>query len=88
MRGADSLELKNGSLIKGKLMGATESEINFQVGSSVQKYQLADVASLKFDSESAASDLPKASTSSLPNEPQPAEHAGIKTPTYVTIPVM
>jgi len=48
------LELKNGSLIKGKLMGATESEINFQVGSSVQKYKLADVASLKFDSESAS----------------------------------
>ena len=35
---ADSLELKNGSLIKGKFMGGTESEISFQVGSSVQKY--------------------------------------------------
>jgi hypothetical protein len=36
---ADSLELKNGSLI------------SFQVGSSVQKYNLADIVSLKFDSE-------------------------------------
>ena len=26
---ADSLELKNGSLIKGKFMGGTESEISF-----------------------------------------------------------
>ena len=36
---ADSLELKNGSLIKGKFMGGTESEISFQVGSTVQKYK-------------------------------------------------
>jgi hypothetical protein len=55
---ADSLELKNGSLIKGKFIGGTESEISFQVGSSVQKYNLADIASLKFDSERPASDLP------------------------------
>jgi hypothetical protein len=83
---ADSLELKNGSLIKGRFMGGTESEISFQVGSSVQKYNLADIVSLKFDSELVASDQPKPSTSSLPTEPQPAEHAGIKTPAYFTIP--
>ena len=83
---ADSLELVNGSLIKGKFMGGTESEISFQVGSSVQKSNLADIVSLKFDSERAASDQPKPSTSSLPSEPQPAEHAGMKTPAYVTIP--
>ena len=83
---ADSLELKNGSLIKGKFIGGTESEISFQVGSSVQKYNLADIVSLKFDSERSASDEPKPSTSSLPSEPQPAEHAGMKTPAYVTIP--
>ena len=83
---ADSLELKNGSLIKGKFLGGTESEISFQVGSSVQKYNLADIVSLKFDSERTASDQPKPSTSSLPSEPQPAEHAGMKTPAYVTIP--
>src|SRR6201997_3619254 len=82
---ADSLELKNGSLIKGKFMGGTESEISFQVGSSVQKYNVADVVSLKFDSEGAASDQPNLSPSSLPNEPQPTEHVA-KTPAYVTIP--
>src|SRR5262249_51289322 len=46
---ADSLELKNGSLINGKFIGGTESEISFRAGSSVQKYDLADIASLKFD---------------------------------------
>ena len=45
---ADFLELKNGSLIKGKSMGGTESEIIFQVGSSAQKYNLADIVSLRF----------------------------------------
>ena len=83
---ADSLELKNGSLIKGKYMGGTESEISFQVGSSVQKYNLADIVSLKFDSERAASDEPMPSTRALPSDPQQAEHAGMKTPAYVTIP--
>ena len=51
---ADSLELKNGSLIKGKFLGGTETEISFQVGSTVQKYNVADIVSLKFDSEGAA----------------------------------
>jgi hypothetical protein len=83
---ADSLELKNGSLIKGRFMGGTESEISFQVGSSVQKYNLADIVSLKFDSERAAGDQPKPSTSSLPSAPQPTEQAGMKTPAYVNIP--
>jgi len=48
---ADSLELKNGSLIKGKFMGGTQASISFQVGSSAQSYDIADVRSLRFDSE-------------------------------------
>jgi hypothetical protein len=83
---ADSLELKNGSLIKGKFIGGTEFEISFQVGSSVQKYNLADIVSLKFDSERTAVDQPKPSTGSLLKERQPVEHAGLETPVYVKIP--
>jgi hypothetical protein len=55
MAWADTLELKNGSLIKGKFLGGTETEISFQVGSTVQKYSVADIVSLKFDSEGGAS---------------------------------
>jgi hypothetical protein len=83
---ADSLELKNGSLIKGKFIGGTETEISFQAGSSVQNYNLADIVSLKFDSERATSDQLKPSTSSLPSAPQPTEQASRKTPAYVNIP--
>jgi hypothetical protein len=80
---ADSLELKNGSLIKGRFMGGTESEISFQVGSSVQKYNLADIVSLKFDSESATSDMPARPNGSLSSDPGTA---GIKAPANITIP--
>ena len=31
---ADSLELKNGSFVKGRFMGGDQNSINFQVGSS------------------------------------------------------
>src|SRR6201987_1927179 len=84
---ADSLELKNGSLIKGKFMGGTESEISFQVGSSVQKYNIADIVSLKFDSQSVANDMPTRHKSSLSREPGTLEQAGVETPSpHVTIP--
>ena len=83
---ADSLELKNGSLIKGKFMGGTETEISFQVGSSVQKYNVADIVSLKFDSEKAASDMPARPNSTLSNDPGTAEHPGMNAPASVTIP--
>lgn len=48
---ADSLELKNGSLINGKFIGGTQASISFQVGSSAQSYDLADIRSLRFTSE-------------------------------------
>ena len=48
---ADSLEWKNGSLIKGKFMSGTQTSISFQVGSTVQNYDIADVRSLRFDFE-------------------------------------
>jgi hypothetical protein len=67
---ADSLELVNGSLIQGKFVGGTESEISFQVGSSVQKYSVPDIAAIRFDSHGVASAMP----------PGPREQA------YITIP--
>jgi hypothetical protein len=97
MAWADTLELKNGSLIKGKFQGGTETAISFLVGSTVQKYNVADVVSLKFDSEGAANapapqpqsslpddPVPQLQTS-LPNDPVPVAHVETK-PAYVTIP--
>ena len=70
---ADSLELKNGSLIRGKFMGGSENSINFQVGSSMQSYSISDVRSLRFEAESqqapvaVPSDGPQYSASTLAN---------------------
>jgi len=89
MASADSLELKNGSLIKGKFMGGTENEISFQVGSSLQKYNLADIVSLKFDSERSDNTPTTPSLvarSSISSTPATVEHASRQTPIHVTIP--
>jgi hypothetical protein len=82
---ADTLELKNGSLIKGKFLGGTETEISFQVGSTVQKYNVADIVSLKFDSEGGSSAPAPQPQSSLPDDPATVAHVEMK-PAYLTIP--
>jgi len=82
---ADSLELRNGSLIKGKFVGGTESYVSFQVGSSIQKYNVGDIVSLKFDSATEATDGLRR-RSSLPSEREPAGPARSGPAAYVTIP--
>jgi hypothetical protein len=67
---ADTLELKNGSVIKGVYMGGTQNEITFQVGSTVQKYALSDVESLKIDADGAAAP-PAGSAEAPPADPEP-----------------
>ncbi len=87
MASADTLELKNGSQIKGKFLGGTATEISFQVGSTVQKYNVADVVSLTFDSEGIADAPASQPQSSLPENPAPAPVAAVETrPASVTIP--
>jgi len=82
---ADSLELKNGSLIKGKFMGGTQASIGFQVGSSVQRYDIADIGSLRFESE--AEGASPAVPSKLPTVPSVMEKDEVaKSSSLVTIP--
>ena len=78
---ADSLQLRNGSVINGKFVSGNEDQIRFQVESSVQEYKTGDVVSISFDSSVSGTDLLKrrASTESLsPYTNTP--------PTYVTVP--
>lgn len=68
----DSLELKNGSLIKGKYLGGTEGEISFRVGTTVQQYAVSDVVSISFDDHSRASmPAPEPRLAPRPTETQP-----------------
>jgi len=81
---ADSLELKNGSLVKGRFMGADQNSISFQVGSSLQTHNVGDIRTLRFDSEpeDAAVSLPSAGQSYA----SPSATDAAKTISYVTIP--
>lgn len=82
---ADSLELKNGSLIHGTFMGGSQTNISFQVGSSVQSYDVTDIRSLRFgpDAHGVAPSIP----SKQPSERALGEDEIAKSPTFVTIPV-
>lgn len=83
---ADSLELRNGSLIRGKFVGGTENEISFQVGSSIQKYNVADIVSVKFDSEAEGNDTLRHRRSSLSSETDAPRDSALRAPAFVTIP--
>jgi hypothetical protein len=65
----DSLQLKNGSMINGKYFGGSENEISFQVGSTVQRYAVADVASITFET----SENPSERSEAPPLEPRPSQ---------------
>lgn len=74
---SDTLELKNGSVIKGTYVGGSETQISFRVGSSVQQYAVSDVTSLKFDSrESTAA----ASTPGFATRPSPPTAVAMPAP--------
>jgi hypothetical protein len=84
---ADSLHLKNGSVIKGKFVGGTEDQITFQVGSSVQQYNISDIVSIRFDSGAPAPETPAANSfSDQPGTAPAVAPAAVTPPAYVTIP--
>ena len=83
---ADSLELTNGRLIQGRFAGATESEISFQVGASVQEYSVHDIAAIAFDSHGIASVIPMGLATRFVGHSGTIMRACLKTTTSVTIP--
>lgn len=84
---ADSLELKNGSLINGKFMGGSQTSISFQVGSSLQSYDVADIRSLRFASEAQdASPSVPSKHPSVPSSIEKEKNEVAKSSSSVTIP--
>ncbi len=68
---ADTLELKNGSVIKGTYVGGSETQVSFRVGSTVQQYAISDIASIKFDLRETNA-APPPGFASRKEEPKPA----------------
>jgi len=81
---ADSLELKNGSLINGKFMGGSQTSISFQVGSSVRSYDLTDIRSLRFASEAHGASPSVPSKQPVPSSRETQDEVATSSP--VTIP--
>ena len=81
---ADSLELKNGSVIKGKFMGGDQNSINFEVGSSLQTYNIGDIRTLRFDSKPEGADVSVPSEGLYGSSASATETAKISS--YATIP--
>jgi hypothetical protein len=75
MMTGDTLELKNGSVIKGTYVGGTDTRISFRVGSSVQQYAVADVSSLKFDDRESAAPTHSPAFAERAPENAPAAYA-------------
>src|SRR5262249_23983739 len=48
---ADTLELKNGSVIKGTFIGGSEAHVSLRMRATLLYYPVADVAVLRFDSD-------------------------------------
>lgn len=85
---SDTLELKNGSVIKGTYVGGSETQISFRVGSSVQQYAVNDVATLKFDSrEAGATSAPGFATRAAAPAAVAASAPAITEPSRMTSPV-
>lgn len=78
----DSLQLKNGSVIRGKYLGGTEGEVSFQVGSTTQRYAVADIESVKFEEQTATA-KPLARTEPARVESPVAAEAPVRSETNV-----
>ncbi len=81
---ADSLKLKNGSLINGKFVGGTENEVSFQIGSSIQNYTVADISSIGFGSDAPALGT-RSDETGVASGPRTLAHLTIPAGTQITI---
>jgi len=84
---ADTLELKNGSVIKGTFIGGSEAQLSFRVGSTVQHYAVADITSLKFDSDSGRAPTDSGFVPRPRPEPNYPDAAARPAPNYAESPV-
>ena len=71
---ADTLELRNGRVIRGKFMGGTESTVRMEIDGAVQSFAVSQVIALSFSENNTGSLVPAQSPMAAP-EPTPATAA-------------
>src|SRR5713226_9895729 len=57
---ADTLELKDGRVLKGKYLGGTQAVLRFELNGEVQTFNTADIVALTFTGYSAPAAAPSA----------------------------
>jgi len=67
---ADTLYLKNGTVVGGTYLGGTARQVRMDVGDKVESYDLADVTKIEFQSVSAAAPQPAPPPREEPRERQ------------------
>jgi hypothetical protein len=87
---ADTLEMKDGTVIHGKYVGGTEFNVRFLVNGQVKYYATKDILTLSFDSSAsappAAPTLPASPAISRPPEQVAAPAATTASSRMVTVP--
>ena len=72
---ADTIELKNGKLVKGRYLGGTQNTIRFEVDGKVELFSVADVLALTFGETAIAPSVAEPAARPAPAAPAPAAPA-------------
>ena len=83
---ADTLELKDGSVIHGKFVGGSEFNVRFMVSGAVKYYSTKDILTLTFDSSDAAQPAPQAAPVPTPANSRLAASAATSQSSSMTVP--
>lgn len=82
---ADTLELKDGSIVHGKFVGGSEFNVRFMVNGAVKYYSTKDVLTLTFDSSDSAQPASQVSPAPVPANRQLAT-ASTSQSSSITVP--
>src|SRR5260370_37816361 len=74
---ADTLELKDGRVLKGKYLGGTQAMMRFELNGEVQTFNTTDIVALTFTGRSGSAGdpavVPAAALASASSAPRPAD---------------
>jgi hypothetical protein len=69
---ADTLQMKDGSVIQGKFFGGSQANVQFETNGKIELYNVEDIISVTFTAPSPANSAPPPSSAVLPARPAPA----------------
>src|SRR2546423_3446671 len=71
MAAADTLELKDGRVLRGKYLGGTQAVLRFEVNGEVQAFNTVDIVALTFTGRSVGGPPAVAPSAMAPTTPPP-----------------